>query len=148
MAVTITPYNHTVKKLANGEFDLSALKVMLVNQAAVTGFDAADTTLADVLAGAQDEVSGNGWTAGGESLASPAVTNVTTNDAKFDADDISKTATGGSIGPAYGAVIYDDSDPNDAPLAMVDFGQAEEAGETTDFKFVWPAGGIITWTVT
>ena len=147
MAVTITPYNHTVKKLANEEFDLSALKVMLVNQAAVTGFSAANTTLAQVLNGSQDEVSGNGWTAGGEALASAAVTTVTTNDAKFDADDISKTATGGNIGPAYGAVIYDDSDVNDAPLAMIDFGQAAEAGETTDFKIVWPTGGIITWTV-
>ncbi len=147
MAVTITPYNHTLKKLVNEEFTLGSLKVMLVNQAAVTGFNAANTTLAQVLNGAQDEVSGNGWTVGGEALANAAVTTVTTNDAKFDADDISKTATGGNIGPAYGAVIYDDADANDAPVAMVDFGQAEEAGETTDFKIVWPAGGIITFTV-
>ncbi len=146
MAVTITPYNHTVKMLANEEFDLSSLKVMLVNQAAVTGFNAANTTLAQVLNGAQDEVSGNGWTAGGEALASAAVTVATTNDAKFDADDLSKTATGGSIGPAYGAVIYDDAHASDAPLALIDFGQSEEAGESTDFKIIWPTGGIITWT--
>lgn len=147
MAVTITPYNHTLKKLANQEFNLSALKVMLVNQDAVTGFSAANTTLAQALSGSQDEVSGNGWAAGGEALDSAAVTTVTTNDAKFDADDISKTATGGNIGPAYGAIIYDDSDADDAPLAMINFGQHEEAGETTDFKIIWPAGGIITWTV-
>ncbi len=146
MAVTITPYNHTLKMLANKEFTLTSLKAMLVNQAAVSGFNAANTTLAQVLTGSQDEVSGNGWTAGGEALANAAVTVVAPNDAKFDADDISKTATGGNIGPAYGAVIYDDAHANDAPLFMVDFGQAEEAGETTDFKIIWPAGGIITFT--
>jgi hypothetical protein len=148
MAVTITPYNHTLKKLRNKEITYTTLKVMLLNQAAVTGFNAANTTLADVLAGAQDEVSGNGWTAGGETIANVAVTTVTTNDAKLDGDDISKTATGGAIGPAYGAVIYDDTDADDAPLALINFGQAEEAGESTDFKIIWPAGGIITDTYT
>ncbi len=147
MSVSVNVYNHTVKKLANKEFTLTSLKVMLVNQAAVTGFDATNTTLAQVLAGSQDEVSGNGWTAGGEALANAAVTTVTTNDAKFDADDISKTASGGSIGPAYGAVVYDDADSNDAPLFMVNFGQAEEAGIGTDFKITWPAAGVATFTV-
>lgn len=147
MAVTITPYNHTLKKIANKEFTLSTLKVMLLNQAAVTGFDASNTTLTQVLTGAQDEVSGNGWTAGGETIANVAVSTVTTNDAALDGDDISKTASGGSIGPAYGAVIYDDTDASDAPLAMIDFGQSEEAGDTTDFKVIWPTGGIITFAV-
>lgn len=146
MAVSVTPYNHTVKKFANKEVTLTTLKVMLVNQAAVTGFDAANTTLAQALTGAQDEVSGNGWTAGGETLQNVAVTTVTTNDGKLDADDISKTASGGSIGPAYGAIIYDDTDVDDSPLLMVNFGQAEGAGDTTDFKFLINASGLITWT--
>lgn len=143
MAVTITPYNHSVKLFANGEVSLADLKFMLLDDNAAALFDATDTDMTG-LTGA--EVDGNGWTSGGEVLAGAAVTTVTTNDAKLDADDISVTATGGPIGPAESGVIFD-SDSN-KPLAFVDFGQAEEAGETTDFKVVWPTGGIITWTVT
>lgn len=141
MAVTISLYNHTAKLFANAEVTLSTLKVMLLdNDATFTG---ANTTLTDVSG---DQVSGNGWTAGGELIASAAVTTVTTNDAKLDGDDISKTATGGSIGPAYKAVIYDDT--SDKLLAFIDFGGVQEAGVGTDFKIVWNASGIITWTYT
>jgi hypothetical protein len=142
MAVTISRYNHTVKKLLNKEIDYTTLKMMLLNNSAT--FTAADTTL-DQVAGANtppraNEVSGNGWTTGGIALASVAVTVVATNDAMIDADDISVTAAGGSIGPAYKAVIYDDT--GDVPLWFIDFGQVEEAGETTDFKFSFNASGI------
>jgi hypothetical protein len=145
MAVTITLYNHTVKKLVNEEFDLSTLKVMLLNATAEAAFSAAHTTLAQV-AGASNvnEVSGNGWTTGGIALANAAVSIVTTNDAKLDADDISVTASGGSIGPAEAAVIYDDT--GDVPLAFIDFDGTQEAGVGTDFKIIWNASGIITFT--
>lgn len=136
MAVTISRYNHTVKKLLNKEIDYTTLKMMLLNNAAT--FDATHTALATV-AGA-NEVSGNGWTVGGEPLANVAITIATTNDAKLDADDITKTATGGNIGPARKALIYDDT--GDVPLWFIDFGQDEEAGETTDFKFIFNAAGI------
>jgi hypothetical protein len=109
------------------------------------GTDAALTTVTN--AGAY-QVSGNGWTAGGITLSSVAVTTVTTNDAKLDADDISVTASGGSIGPAYKAVLYDDTDASDFPIAFIDFDGAQEAGDTTDFKIIWNASGIITFTYT
>lgn len=142
MAVTISRYNHTVKKLLNKEVDYTTLKMMLLSNSAT--YTATDTTL-DQVAGANtppraNEVSGNGWTTGGEALANVAITIVTTNDAKLDADDITKTATGGNIGPARKAVIYDDT--GDVPLWFIDFGQDEEAGETTDFKFIFNAAGI------
>jgi hypothetical protein len=97
-------------------------------------------------AGGSYEVSGNGWTPGGENFANVTSATSTTNDATLDADDISKTASGGSIGPAYKGLIYDKSTMK--PLMFVDFGQAEEAGDTTDFKFLIAAAGLITYTYT
>lgn len=138
MAVTISRYNHTVKKLLNKEIDYTTLKMMLLNNSAT--FTAANTTLSAVNNAGAYEVSGNGWTTGGITLASVTVAIATTNDANIDAADISVTATGGSIGPAYKAVIYDDT--GDVPLWFIDFGQVEEAGDTTDFKFIFNAAGI------
>jgi hypothetical protein len=148
MTVTITPYNHTTKLFANSEVSLADLKLMLLDSGA--SFDATDTSIDDV-AGANtppraNEVSGNGWTTGGEALGSAAVTTVTTNDAKLDATDISVAASGGSIGPADYGVIYDSDSGN--VLAFIDFDGSKEAGDTTDFKVTWNASGIFTWTYT
>jgi hypothetical protein len=65
----------------------------------------------------------NGYTAGGNILAGVAVT-------EDDADDrteivwnnTSWTASGGSIGPTPGAIIYDDTDSNDSIVGYIDFG--------------------------
>lgn len=147
MAVTISLYNNATKRLANKEITLTTLKAMLLNNTAT--FDGANATLAAVAgAGNTKQVSGNGWTAGGVTLTNVAVTTVTTNDAKLDADDVVVTATGGPIGPAYACVVYDDTDVNDAPLFYIDFGSAQTAGDTTDFKIVWHTDGIITFTYT
>ena len=145
MAVTFSLYNTSVKRLINKEVDYANLKVMLLDATAT--FTATDTALTQV-AGASNvkEVSGNGWDVGGELLGGVAVTTVTTNDAKLDATDVSVTAAGGSIGPAYAAVVYDDTDSNDAPLMYIDFGAAQTAGDTTDFKIVWHANGLVTFT--
>lgn len=145
MAITISLYNHTPKLFANGEVDLGSLKVQLLTDAAA--FTASHTALASVNNVGAYEVDGSGWSTGGEAIGNAAVTTVTTNDAKLDGDDISVTATGGSIGPAYKAVIYDDADAADAPLAFIDFGGAQEAGEGTPFKITWSPSGIITWTL-
>lgn len=141
MAVTITLYNHSTKLLANKEVDLTALKVMLLDNNGA--FDATDTDIADVSA---NEVDGGGWTTGGETLSNVAVTTVSTNDAKLDADDVEVTATGGAIGPAEYAVIYDSASGD--LIAFIDFDGAKEAGETTPFKIVWSATGIVTFTYT
>lgn len=137
MAVTVSRYNHTVKKLLNGEIDLSDLAFMLLDDDAAALFDATDTNISAVSG---NEVDGNGWTTGGEDLANVAVTVITTNDAKIDADDISITATGGPIGPAESGVIYEKTSGD--LLWFYDFGQAETAGEDTDFKVIINANGI------
>lgn len=139
MAVTMSLYDHTVKLLVNKEVTLTTLKVKLLDNTAT--FSAAQTTVASVDGSGAKEVSGNGWTSGGLTLANVAVTQVTANDAMLDADDLSQTATGGSIGPAYAALVYDST--TNKPLLYIDFGAAQSAGSTTDFKIVWDATGLI-----
>ncbi|MFZ9326841.1 MAG: hypothetical protein ACO24H_05210 [Polynucleobacter sp.] len=142
MAVTISLYNHTAKLFASGENAVAdSYKVMLCTAAT---FDATNTTLAGVT---KTEVAGSfGYTTGGQALASVAVTTVTTNDAKFDANDVTWTASGGAITASY-AILYNDTDADDPPIAFIDFGGSESAGDGTDFLIVWNASGIFTWTV-
>lgn len=144
MAVTVQLYNHTARLIQNGSLIAGdTYKVELLNNSAT--FVATHTTKANVDNSGAYEVSGNGWTAGGETLANVAISTVTTNDAMFDADDISKTASGGSIGPAYKAVILNSTDGN-IPLAFIDFGAAQTAGVGTAFIIQWSANGIFSLT--
>lgn len=145
MAVTISLYNASCRRLAAGEVSLSALRLMLVD--GTTAFDASHSTLAAATDSGADEVDGNGWDAGGETLSGVSVSTVTTNDAKLDANDLSVTATGGSIGPAAAGILYDDDDADDAPLAYIDFDGSQEAEAGADFKVTWNAAGIFTFTV-
>lgn len=140
MATTVSRYNHTARKRDAGDINYATLKLMLLSNAAT--FSAAHTQLTQVTNAGAYEISGNGWTAGGETLSTVTITTVDTNGSMIDADDISKTATGGDIGPAYKAVIYDDSDANDAPLWFFDFGEAKAADEGDPFKVAFHASGI------
>jgi hypothetical protein len=72
---------------------------------------------------------------------------VTTNDASFDAADLTWNASGGSIAAAF-AILYNDTDADDPPLAFIDFDGTQTAGAGTDFKITWNAAGIFTFTVT
>lgn len=143
MAITASLYNHTAKKFANKEVTLTTLKLMLLNNSA--SFVATHTALNDVTNTGAYEVSGFGWTSGGITLASVAITTVDTSSAMLDAADITVTATGGTIGPAYKGLIYDDT--GDQPLIFIDFDGAKSAGATADFKVVWSANGIIRWVI-
>lgn len=142
MAVTISLYNHTSRLFANGS-NAAADTYKLKLYSAAT-FSAADTALSSVTG--TEATTGTGYTAGGQALANVAVTTVTTNDARFDADDVTWTASGGSIDASY-AILYNDTDANDPPLAFIDFDGAQSAGDGTDFKVVWNANGIFTFTV-
>ena len=142
MAITISLYNHTAKLFADGSNAAGdTYKVALYTAAT---FDATNTTLAGV---SKTEVAGSfGYTTGGQALAGLAVTTVTTNDAKFDANDLTWTASGGAITASY-AILYNDTDANDPPVAFIDFGASESAGDGTEFKIIWNASGIFTFTV-
>ena len=143
MAVTVSLYNHTATKFADGSFAVGdTYKVKLLTAAT---FDATHTTLAGT--GGTESTTATGYTAGGQALVNVAVTTVTTNDAKFDADDLTWSASGGAIVASY-AILYNDTDTDDPPVAFIDFGGSESASSGTDFIIVWNASGIFTWTVT
>lgn len=144
MAVTISLYNHTAAKFADGSFAVG--DTYKVNLYSAFSFDAADTTKTDAESGGTQLSTANGYTQNSKTLANVAVTTVTTNDAKFDADDVTWTASSGSIA-AMGALIYNDTDTNDPPVAWIDFDGTQTAGDGTDFKILWNASGIVTFTV-
>jgi len=67
--------------------------------------------------------SGNGYTAGGETLAGVAVTrNDTDNWTSITWNNVSWTASGGPIGPTPGAAIYDDTHTDKPVVGYIDFG--------------------------
>lgn len=131
-------FNHTKDLLASGDIDLANLKAVLTNGYVL---DATETDLTAITAA---EVSGNGWTSGGEPLANAAVAQVNTSDARLDADDVSVTATGGDIGPADGVAIVDATNSN--PLIYQDFASAQTAGDGTAFNLNINASGLISIT--
>lgn len=142
MAVTVSLYNHTAKRFADGSNAVGdTYKVLLATSAT---FSAANTTLAGITY--TEVANGNGYTTGGTTLTNVAVTTVTTNDAMFDADDASWTASGGSITASYG-ILYNSTDANSPPVAFIDFGGSQTAGDGTQFKIVWNASGLFTFTV-
>lgn len=143
MAVTVSLYNHTTARFASGaNASTDTYKVKLLTAAI---FDATHTTLA--ATGGTETTGGTGYTTGGQALTNVTVSTVTTNDAKFDADDLTWTAAGGAISASY-AILYNDSDTDDPPLLFIDFGGLESAGDGTDFKIIWNINGILSFTTT
>ena len=130
-------YNHTRALFAAGDVNEANLKVMLVSGYT---FAATETALTAITSA---QVSGNGWTVGGEAIANSAVTAVGA-DAKLDGDDISVTASGGDIGPATALVVVDVT--SSAPLFHYSFPSSQTAGDGTPFNVTWDASGIATWT--
>ena len=140
MAVTISIYNHTARKFAAGE-NIAADTYKIIMCSAAT-FDAANTTLAGIT---KTELStANGYTAGGLTLTGVTISTVSTNDAAFDADDAVWTASGGAI-TASCAIVFNDTDTDDPPVAFVDFGAEQSAADGSEFRIQWSANGIITF---
>lgn len=143
MAVTISLYNHTTRRFADGSnVAADTYKVKLLSAAT---FDPTHTTLA--ATGGTETASGTGYTTGGATLSNVTIATVTTNDARFDADDLIWYATGGSIVAAY-AILFNSSDTDNPPIAFIDFGGSETADDGTLFKISWNANGILSWTTT
>ena len=143
MAPSISLYNHTTARFASGANSPSdTYKLMLCSAAT---FNAANTTLADITK--TEIASGTGYTTGGAILTGVAVTTVTTNDAKFAANNVSITASGGSIS-ATGAILYNDTDADDPPVAFLNFDGTITAADGVPFVVQWNANGIVTFTTT
>lgn len=133
-------YNAFKVALANGGIDLDTdtINVMLVTSAYVPNIDT-HTNRSHVT----DEVTGTGYTAGGQSLASKTVTQDNTADtAVFDAADVTWAT---STITARGAVLYKSTGTasTDTLIAYFDFGVDESSNEG-DFTITWNTGGILT----
>lgn len=146
MAVTATLYNHTVNRFVNG---LNAsTDTYIINLYSVFDFDATDTTKALAEGGATQLSTANGYTQNNKALASVTLSLVTTNDAAFDAADVSWTASGGAIGPARYALIYNDTDTDKPPVVYIDFGENKTADSGTPFNITFNASGIVLFSYT
>jgi len=142
MATTKT-YGSLITKAFNKEidFDTDTVKVALVSSSYTPNQDTHDYW-DDVSA---NEVTGTGYTAGGATLSSKAVTyDSGTNVTKFDAADVSWASS--TITARY-AVIYVDTGTSStsALIAYVDFGSDQSSSSGT-FSIVWDAAGIFTTT--
>ena len=142
MATTKT-YGSLITKAFNKEvdFDTDTIKVALLSSSYTPNQDT-DEYFDDV---STHEVSGTGYTAGGNTLASKTVgytagTNVT----KFDAADV--TWTSSTITARY-AVVYvaTGTASTSALIGYVDFGSDQSSSSGT-FSIVWDAAGIFTTT--
>ena len=140
MAVTVSLYNHTSKLLLERGIG-DTYKVRLVSAGS---FNATHTTLSGT--GATEVTQANGYTTGGATLANITVSTVTTNDAKWDADDVTWNASGGTI-VAIAAQLYNSTVANSPPLAWIDFGETKTAAAGTPFQIIWDANGIFSGVV-
>jgi len=148
MAVSINRYDKFPEYFGDGTIDLDTdtFDIILMNSTHV--FTATNTIKANISA--NEIPTGNGYTQGAETLAS--VTWVESSGVlTWDAADASWTASGGAIptsGDCTDAVIYDETATAavDALCYSIDFGQAESAGNGTDFNITFNASGIFTLT--
>jgi len=144
MAVTAYWYGNAMVKVFNKEidWDTDTIKVALLTSSYTPDQDAHDY-FDDVSA---NEVSGTGYTAGGETLANKTITYTgATNVMKLDADDV--TWSSSTITARYAVVYEDTGTPSTSPLLLyVDFGQ-DFSTSGGNFTITWNASGIATITV-
>ena len=141
MATTIKFLNHTKNRFNDPGVNVANLKVMLRNG---TTFNAANTRVSDLDG---TEVHGNNWTEGGEPIANAAFSVTETDGSELTGDNISKTATGGSIGPTDSGYIIE-TDGVNSPFVLFELKptEAQTAGEGTPFIVEWTGGQIVKWT--
>lgn len=144
MAVTAYVYGNFLKNVLSGmvmDWLNHPIKVMLCSATYVPNQDTHQTK-ADITG----EVTGTGYTAGGQALANKTITyDPAANTTILDADDV--VWPNATITARY-AVIYDDNGATDADkllLGYVDFGQ-DVSSTNGDFKITWDAGGIFRFT--
>lgn len=105
-------------------------------------FDATHTALNQI---GTEVANGNGYTGGGVTLTNVTVSS-NGNDAVFTADAAVWTATDNGITASF-AVLYNNTDGSEPPLALIDFEGPQTAAAGTQFRINWNANGIFTFTV-
>lgn len=113
------------------DLDTDTIKIALFNSSATLG---ASTTAYSTT----NEVSGTGYTAGGNTLTSPSIT----LDGTTAIVDFADSVWSSSTITARGALIYNASKSNKA-IAVLDFG-ADKTSNGGDFTVVMPAAAAAT----
>jgi len=113
--------NHIKYLLATGAIDFSSDTFQIILMQSGFVFDIDDHEEYADVAG-NELANGNGYTVGGETLAGVAVTEDDVDDrCEVTWNNVTWTAVGGAIGPASGAIIYDDTVANDPIVGYIDF---------------------------
>lgn len=148
MAVTASLYGLGLTHIGRGDvvFTTDTIKVALLGSGYVFAQDTHEF-FSDVSA---SEVTGSGYTAGGQALGTKAVDyDAASNEVRYTAANTVWTAASGETLAAYGAVVYQDTgDPSTSVLLdYVDFG-AEVSATGGDFTIDWDdTSGVIRLTV-
>lgn len=132
-------YNSFKARIMDGTIDLDTdtIKVALVTSTYTPDQDAHED-FADVT----NEVTGTGYTAGGETLANAAVSiDDTDNEGVFDADDVTWAS---STITARGAVVYQSTGTaaTSQLICYLDFG-SDQSSIAGDFTIQWNSEGIL-----
>lgn len=102
------------------DFANDAFKIILMQSGFVFNKDAHEK-YADVVG--YELATGNGYTQGAKALAGVTVTEDDIDDrCEIVWNNVTWVATGGAIGPASGAIIFDDTVANDPIVGYIDFG--------------------------
>lgn len=142
MAVTTTVYNHTRSRFLSGANSETDEYRITLYSALPANLTATDKTAAE--ASATQIGTASGYIQDDKILTGVVVTIENTDEAKFDSDDPTWTATGGSIAANY-AMVYNATD-GDAPVFRIDFGGTVTATAGIDFVVRWDPTGALTLT--
>jgi hypothetical protein len=135
---TFNKFNSFVEALGEKAHNLGSdtLKVVLTNSAPV----ASNTVLANIT----QIANGNGYTTGG-TQATQSSSAQTSGTYKLVLDDVTFTASGGSIGPFRYVVLYNDSAAADELIGWYDYGASLTVTSGNSFTVDFDAGnGVLT----
>jgi len=144
MAVSINKYQKWVKNSLNGagsiDWDTDTIKVALLSSSHTPSVSTHDF-FDDVSA---DEVSGTGYTAGGATIGSIAVTE-SAGTATVDGNDVTWTQNGaGFTGARYAVVYKSTGTASTSPLVFLLDLDTNRTNTTGDLTIQWNAAGIFT----
>jgi len=139
MAVSINVYDQAKLDILNSNLNLATDTIKAILLTSSAAFTAANTVYSDISA--NELATANGYTAGGATMSGQSLTK-STGTSTFDANDVTWTASGGSIAAAFCA-LYSTTLSNRLIL-MVDLGGTNTATAGNQFVIQWNASGILT----
>ena len=125
------------------DFTSDTLKLALVDDTITPAADDGTPVWGDYSA---NEVSGTGYTAGGEALSGVTYTEAAGVATLDDTGNVSWSQNGAGFTDAYWAILYNDDAASDQAIGFIDLGGPVSLVDG-DVTVTWNASGIITITV-